>query len=87
MAVDERKKIGGGASHCETKRRCIVPTLPDMDNSSFMNEMMASHEWVVDKNESYGIDGILTRNHCSRCGMGRLMILYNLENSQGSASK
>ena len=80
MAVDAARKHTDLGSFA-VKRYCIPPRLPEINDSRFSEEMMESHNWAVDKNETYGEDGILARSHCSRCGLGRLMILHNLDES------
>lgn len=65
----------------ETQEKCIVPNLSDMNDSSFSRYMMDSHVWVTEKNEAYGEYGILVRDHCSNCGLERIMILHNIDES------
>ncbi len=70
-----------GKQYLDERVGCIVPLLPDMQDSSSVLKMFSSHNWVLDRSEAYGKDGILAQMHCSVCGLGRMMILYDIKES------
>jgi len=48
---------------------------------------LRSHEWVSDKAEAYGTNGILTRVHCKNCGLQRIAVVTEIRESAKRAEE
>jgi hypothetical protein len=57
---------------------CCVPSIPEISDPENCSLVSNSHEWVIVETEPYGSDGILTRSRCSKCGLGRLLLYYDI---------
>jgi hypothetical protein len=60
---------------------CATPTLELVSNEETLSKVLRSHLWEVEKAERYGEDGFLTRIECVRCGLKRIAIVSNIEES------
>jgi hypothetical protein len=60
---------------------CIVPTFDDLDDPAKLAKILASHDWAALKREKLNVNQMLTRMRCSRCGLGRLLMLYDVKES------
>jgi hypothetical protein len=68
-----------GINQIPINETCVIPTIADMQKSEFVRKMSASHKWEVIHTDPQGEDGILSRVRCSVCGLGKIMILYDIE--------
>lgn len=68
------------------KRVCISPTLKTFAETDMFLTFVRSHEWIVDRAEEFGKDGILNKIHCRHCGLERMAILSQIKESETRAS-
>lgn len=64
---------------------CITPSVSTLKDSETYLSYLTSHEWIVDKAEEYGSDGILKRAHCKNCGIERTVIVSEIKESEARA--
>ena len=64
---------------------CITPTFESLQKEEDISKVLGSHSWLVDKTERYGEDGFLTKIHCINCGLERLFITANIQESAKKA--
>ena len=64
---------------------CATPTLELVANEETLSKVLRTHTWKVEKAERYGEDGFLTRIECVRCGLRRVAIVSNVEDSAKKA--
>lgn len=67
--------------------RCATPTLELVSNEATLSKVLRTHTWKVEKAERYGEDGFLTRIECVRCGLRRVAIVSNIEDSAKKATE
>ena len=60
---------------------CVTPSLPEMRSSEFAKRMFASNKWWALTGEGYGTGGMICRFECSVCGLGRVIVLYDINES------
>jgi hypothetical protein len=77
--VSSKERLSKG--DFEGNGRCLVPMLPAVKNADQIRAIENSHDWIVDKIEPYGTQDVLARQHCSRCGLGRVSIFYDIDAS------
>jgi hypothetical protein len=66
---------------------CIIPTVDLLSNKQTLLQVLQSHDWEVDKTETHGQDGILSKIHCANCGLERIFIVSNIEDSTKRAKE
>ena len=66
---------------------CIAPTIELLSNKETLLQVLGSHDWEVDRTEPSGQDGILSKIHCANCGLDRIFIVSNIEQSAKRASE
>jgi hypothetical protein len=60
---------------------CTVPTVELLSVNENLTPVLESHSWEVNRCESYGRDGILLSVHCVNCGLKKLSIISDIEES------
>ncbi len=61
--------------------RCATPIVDILSKTENLSRVLESHVWEVDKSETYGNDGILLRVHCKNCGLRRISIISDIQES------
>jgi hypothetical protein len=69
------------------KFRCITPTAELLSKKETFKEVLDSHDWEMDKVDPERHDQILAKIHCSKCGLERIFIVSNIQESAGKAAK
>ena len=64
-----------------TNTACMTPTLEIAERIEDLERIMDTHSWQVVKSESYGGDAILFKLICTKCGLVRLSIVSDIEDS------
>ena len=64
-----------------TSNACITPTVELAKKIEDLDRIMNTHSWQVVKSESYGGDAIMFRLSCTKCGLVRLSIVSDIEDS------
>jgi hypothetical protein len=62
-----------------TRDKCIIPTISEIKKSDPPDKTILTHQWILESVGTYAGDGILTKMHCSDCGLRRIMILYDIK--------
>jgi hypothetical protein len=70
----------------QTRFSCITPTAEQLREPSIISEVVESHSWKVEESNPHG-DGFIVRMHCANCGLGRIFIIYNVEESAKKSKK
>lgn len=50
-----------------------------MTDSALAERIIKSHTWVVEDCSPYGTESLMCRMRCSACGLGKVMILYDID--------
>lgn len=59
---------------------CRTPTLNEVEEDNELKKILDTHIWKVVEAKKYG-EGFEVRVECSRCGLGRITIIYNIKES------
>jgi hypothetical protein len=66
---------------------CIAPTIELLSNKESLLQVLQSHDWEVDRTEPSGQDAFLVKIHCANCGLERIFIVSNIEESAKRAAE
>jgi hypothetical protein len=66
---------------------CVTPTFELVSKEDTLSRVLRTHTWQVEKAEHYGTDGFLTKIVCIKCGLQRIAIVSNIEESAKRASE
>ena len=69
----------------ESFAKCRTPTLKELHGDNALKKILDTHTWDVIEAKVYG-EGFEVRVQCSRCGLGRVSLLYNVKQSASKAS-
>ena len=64
--------------------KCKTPTLDELKIDNALKEILDTHTWDVIEAKVYG-EGFQVRVQCSRCGLGRISMIYNIKHSEKMA--
>ena len=64
---------------------CATPTVEILSKTENLSRVLETHAWEVDKSEAHGDDGILLRIHCANCGLKRISIISDIQESAKKA--
>jgi hypothetical protein len=81
-STDQTEK--GSDSDIRPLGKCKTPTLNELNEDNALKEILDTHYWKVVEAKVYG-GGFEVRVQCSRCGLGRISLLYNLKESESIA--
>ena len=68
----------------ESVTECKTPTLKELQGDNALRKILDTHIWEVIEAKNYG-EGFEVRVQCSRCGLGRVTLMYNVKQSASKA--
>jgi hypothetical protein len=81
MLVNPEKKLG--------ILPCSIPTVENLHSGANVEKILGSHEWIADRIEPQGSeqDAILLKVHCKNCGLERISIISDIQDSAKKAEE
>ena len=71
----------------DKKFTCITPTGELLSKKDTSLEMFNSHDWEIVHTEVQSVNQIMSRVRCSICGLQRIFIVSDIEDSAKRASQ
>jgi cytochrome b len=71
----------------ETDFLCLSPNTGLLSTKEGQRQVLNSHDWEIDKLEAQNSDSILSKVHCSICGLERIFIVSNINESAIKAAQ
>ena len=74
----------GNAPIDSPSEKCRTPKLKELKEENTLKEILDTHTWQIIEAKVYD-GGFQVRVRCSRCGLGRISMLYNVKESEKNA--